>query len=127
MGRQDRSSAKAAAPSWLEPLCKIPISFRGGNKSVYQLLTEINPDLSDRLRFIELVSGRLKNDPALVEAWQGYSYDKRVDSGPYLDRTKVGYYEQGEFRDKRSHPTPASACADFIFREAESVLHPKPR
>jgi hypothetical protein len=74
-----------------------------------------------------LVAGRVKNDPALVEAWQDYSYDKRVDSGPYLDRTKVGNYERGEYRDKRSHPTPASACADFIFREAQSILHLKPR
>ncbi len=80
------------------------------------------PTSPDRSRFIELVVGRLKNDLTLVEAWQNYSYDKRVDSGPYLDGTKVGHYTQGEFLDKRSHPKPHIACADFIFREAQSVL-----
>jgi hypothetical protein len=115
-------AASASTPSWLEPVCRIPLDFRAGGKSVRQLFTESDPDLSDRSRFIDLVAGRLRKDPALVEAWQDYSLNKRVDEGPYLEGSKVGYYARGERLDKRTHAKPAMACADFIFREAESVL-----
>lgn len=113
-------------PLMLEPLCKVPIEFREGSKSVFQLFTEINPDLSDRSRFIELVAGRLKNDPALVEAWQNYSYEKRVDRGPYLDRTKVGYYERGEFLISactQLRPLPA-LTSSFAKRNVSSIRNP---
>jgi hypothetical protein len=122
MGGHGQSAANAAAPSWLDPLCRIPLEFGRGSKSVHQLFTESNPDLSDRSRFIDLVAGRLKSDSALVEAWQNYSFDEGVDEGPYLEGTKVGYYARGERLDKRTHAKPAMACADFIFREAQSVL-----
>lgn len=125
MRRNDSSTDNAAVPAWVESVCVIPLEFRGGSKSVLQLFTESIPDLSDRPRFIELVADRLKDDPRLVEAWQNYSWDKRVDEGPYLDGTKVGYYRQGQFLDKRTHAKPSLGCADFIFREAQSVLRPK--
>lgn len=122
MREQIPSGASPRTPSWLEPVCRIPLDFRAGAKSVRQLFTESDPDISDRSLFIDLVAGRLRNDPALVEAWQDYSLNKRVDEGPYLDGTKVGYYARGERFDKRTHAKPATACADFIFREAQSVL-----
>jgi len=122
-----RTAPRIPGPPWLEPLVQIPVMYRGGLKSPLELFTEANPDLSDRSRFVNLVADRLKNDSALVRTWQDYSADKRVDSGPYLDGTKVGYYSDGQYRDKRSHPKPYIACADFIFREAQTILEPNQR
>ena len=62
------------------------------------LLQEPSPDLSDRQRFIELVSGYFDRHQELLETWQTYPYDKRSSSSPYLDGTEVGFFS-GECRN----------------------------
>lgn len=57
-----------------------------------------------------------------MDAWQGYSYDKRTTSGPYLDRKKVGYFDGSGMVDVRQYHDPSRACADFVCREAITVL-----
>ena len=116
------------SPPWLEPLVWIAIDRRHG-PSIRELFETAQPDLSDP-RFEELVRERLANDPALIAAWQGYSDDKRTSSGPYLDRNRVGFFDiSGEPRRSavRNHKNPVDACADFIHREAASVLERGPR
>jgi len=123
IGRKGRKDE----PPWLEPLCRIAVDFRQTNRSIYRLFDEANPDLSDRSGFVALVESRLRADATLVRAWQDYSADKRVDAGPWVDGTKVGYYIRGhDNRDKRTHRTPAAACADFIYCEARVVLSQPP-
>jgi hypothetical protein len=68
------------------------------------------------------VEQRLRRDAGLVEAWQGYSWDKRTSPSPYLDGVEVGFYDGGR-RDVATHRDEASACADFLFREASWVLN----
>jgi hypothetical protein len=72
---------------------------------------------------VEAVAAYLAQHPALVDAWIGYSEDKRVSSGWYVvaspgERFEVGYYPKGEtlyFEDRDR------ACAEFIVREVRSI------
>jgi hypothetical protein len=73
--------------------------------------------------FIDLVADWLGKHPVLIQEWQGWSDDKRVSSGPYMDRFTVGIYDHG-YQDVRHHRRLERACADFILREARGVLVP---
>jgi hypothetical protein len=115
----------ADVPGWLEPLCRIPLDFRSGRLSILQLFEHAKPDLTDA-RFASLVRERLRSDPLLITAWQDYSYDKRTDSGPYMEEGRVGFFDifegQGRRSDVRNHKHLAEACVDFIYREAAWVI-----
>jgi hypothetical protein len=117
--------ATGAKPLWLEPLVRVALDWREGSSSIRQLFEQAAPDLSDP-RFEWLVRERLRNDPALIDAWQNYSYDKRGSPSPYLDRNRVGFFEvvgeQPTHSAVRNHKNPVDACADFIHREAAWVL-----
>ena len=108
-------------PEWVERLCDLPVRFRAGNLSIRVLMEESAPDLSDVDRARALIRHRLAEEPALVEAWQTYSYDKRSSPSPYLDDCEVGYFD-GKRRDVVRNDDRLDACADFIMREARSVL-----
>jgi hypothetical protein len=114
-----------AAPEWVKPLCEIALAWRGGRVSIHQHFQHASPDLSDG-RFGAFVRAYLSHHPALIDAWQAYSEDKRTSSGPYLDGRKVGFCEvldgKGRLRDVRGYRDRAAACADFVYREAMSVL-----
>jgi len=92
-----------------------------GNGSVLlrQLFGRASPDLSDAARAAALIRLRLGEDPALAEAWQTYSCDKR--SRPYLDDCEVGLFD-GKRREVVRYEDRLDACADFIIREARWVL-----
>ncbi len=109
-------------PAWVEPLCAIATIWRASGKSIHQNFQNAAPELADlpRLRF--LIGEYLALHRELVDAWQGYSEDKRTSSGPYLDRKKVGYFDGEHLLDVRQYHDLARACADFICREAVSVL-----
>jgi hypothetical protein len=82
----------------------------------------IDPDLSDRTAFQTAVTARLNEEPTLIDAWQTFSWDNRGSPPPYLDGLEVGFYDDGR-QDVYVHGDRASACADFLFRKASSVLH----
>lgn len=67
------------------------------------------------------VEEQVRRNPAVVEAWQTYSYDKRGTPSHYLDGTEVGFYD-GAVQDVIRHANPVDACVDFICREAQRVL-----
>jgi hypothetical protein len=112
-------------PPWLESLCRIPLSSRRSSLSIHDLFERAGPDLGNP-RFVALVRAQLSKDPALVRAWQEYSYDKRGSPSPYMDGTEVGFFEVDDGRtrsvDVRHYDNPVDACADFVFREAVWVL-----
>lgn len=109
-------------PNWVEAMCRAVESQQGSGKSILQAFREAAPDLSD-LRRVRLLAGEfLSSQPMLVDAWQGYSYDKRTSSGPYLDWKKVGYFDGRREIDVRQYHDRSRACADFVCREAVSVL-----
>ena len=109
------------APEWVESLCELPVRFRAGNVSIRVLMEESAPDLSDVDRAKVLIRHRLAEEPALAEAWQTYSYDKRSTPSPYLDDCEVGQFD-GKRRDVVRYNDRLDACADFIVRDARSVL-----
>jgi len=110
-----------AVPEWVEELCHPPVRFRAGDVSIRQLAEASAPDLSDDGRAKALVRKRLGEEPELVDAWQSYSYDKRTSSGPYLDDCEVGYFDR-QRRDVVRYDDRFDACADFVVREAKSIL-----
>jgi len=112
--------ADKTEPEWVDRLCSVPRDFLG-DKTIIGLFQEASPDLSDRQEFVELVAGYLAHHQELLETWQVYSYDKRVDQGPYLDGTEVGFYSAGR-RAVQHYEHPLDACADFIYLEASWVL-----
>ena len=97
--------------------------FRGGHRSIRDLLIAAAPDLTDYHFVIDLVRMRLGDDPSLVDDWQIYSYDKRSSPILYLDDTEVGFFDR-EKKNRRTYRHPADACAQFIFAEAAWVLEP---
>ena len=80
-------------PSWVEPLCHIAQNWKTGDRSIRQHFERASPDLSDAARATALIRHQLAAEPALAEAWQTYSYDKRSSPSPYLDDCEVGYFD----------------------------------
>jgi hypothetical protein len=108
-------------PEWVESLCKLPLRFRAGGVSIRELVEGSAPDLADLQNATNLIRRRLAEEPRLVDEWQTYSYDKRSSPSPYLDGREVGYFD-GVRREVATHDDQLDACADFIVREARSVL-----
>jgi len=111
-------------PDWVEATCRLPLVYRTGDKSIRQLFEAARDQLHDRAAFIAAAAQWLRHHPELINAWQGYSEDKRRP-GPYLELTslKVGCYDVASgHRDVHVHGDPVDACADFIYREALAVL-----
>ena len=113
------------APDWVKPLCQVALNWKEGRLSIRQHFQNASPDLSDG-RFGAFVRAYLSQHPVLMDAWQAYSEDKRTSSGPYLDGRRVGFFEvldgKGRYQDVRGYRDRAAACADFVYREAMSVL-----
>jgi hypothetical protein len=106
---------------WVEMLCEVPLRFRSDGDPIRVLMQASAPDLSDVDRAKALIRHRLGEEPALAEAWQTYSYDKVSRPRPYLDDCEVGYFD-GKRRDVVRYDDRLDACADYIVREARSVL-----
>jgi len=63
----------------------------------------------------------LLRNPELVQAWQNYSWDKRVSSRPYMDGLTVGFFD-GQRQDVDMFGDQVDACVHFIYREALGVI-----
>jgi hypothetical protein len=116
-----RAVDDAVTPPWVERLCRVAEGFRNGTSSVRQLFVAASPDLADERRVVAMLHNYLADDPAVVEAWQTYSYDKRGIPSPYLDGREVGFFDRDR-RDARTYLDQTDACATFIYREAAWAL-----
>lgn len=108
---------------WADGLTTIVLRWRTGSRSIRDLFEDSAPPeevSDDALR--AAVSESLRQNPALVDAWQTYSYDQRGTPSPYLDGLEVGFFD-GHCRDVLTHATTTDACADFLYRETQWVLH----
>jgi hypothetical protein len=115
------TAVENGVPTWVESVATIAYRWREPGTTVRDLFEDARPNLSDRRVFETSVADRLKRDTGLVDAWQTYSWDKRTSRGPYFDGRDVGFFDRDR-RDVIKHQDRASACADFLFREASWVL-----
>jgi hypothetical protein len=110
-------------PSWVGALCRIPDESRQGG-SILQHFRRARPDLRNEALAVALIRLYLLKTPALIAAWQQYSWDKRT-SGPYLEGCEVGFVpRRGPTQVHGRYEQPVDACAEFIFLEAVAVLRP---
>ena len=70
----------------------------------------------------------LRSDPLKVESWLTWSDDKRTGSGWYLRELEtgefgVGYHPNQTGRELERYSDACIACANYIKREIESILH----
>jgi hypothetical protein len=108
-------------PEWIQRTCRVCQDLRSSGSSIVQSFRDAGPDLTDRGRFVSLVTDYLRSHTYLIGSWQQHSWDKRVSSGPYLEGNEVGYYTHGK-QEVVIHDDPSAACADFLYREATGVL-----
>jgi len=105
-------------------ICELPVRFAArGDVSVLKLLDESGYGHDRGSISVDVVFAYLAQHPNLVNAWLGYSADKRVSSGWYFKETpgnmfEVGYYPAGE---RLSIGDRTRACAEFIVREVRAI------
>jgi len=104
-------------------VCQIPVRLNRGDVSVWTLVDESGYRDSPTVLSVEAVSSYLAQHPALVEAWLGYSADKRVSSGWYIVEKSAGTFEVGSYPQGRPEyfTDRDRACAEFIIREVCSI------
>lgn len=109
---------------WVEQVCTIALRWRHEHSSISDLFAPATAHLDDRAAFIAAITPWIEAHPDVIEAWQGYSEDKRSSPSPYFGRQHdlvVGFYD-GSFNDEVYHTGAVAACVDFIYREASWVL-----
>lgn len=116
-------------PLWTRALVRIPEDFKSSDHSILDLFRAANPNLSDRKMFVSVVVEARREDPNSTQEWIRYSEDKRTSSGPFIlgedaHDYRVGYYLDG-YQDVTAFDDKATAVADFLYREAMSVLRNK--
>ena len=72
---------------------------------------------------VEAVRACLSGRPDLVDAWFGYSEDKRTSSGWYIVQCEDAQFEVGFFPkgERLTIESRALACAEFILREVRAI------
>lgn len=101
-------------------ICNLPIDFRSGDQSTYDLV-RASGIAYHSLTASEVLSV-LESNPTLVDEWLSWSEDQRCTSAYYFmqknDRYVVGRVpgqDQIEFDDR------LAACADFIVKTVNLI------
>jgi hypothetical protein len=105
-------------------ICAVPIELRRrGTVSVAELVAESGYGADPTSLMVEAVSRYLRAHPELIEAWFGYSEDKRTSSGWYVTERSGGMFEIGwhPAGDRVSVSDRADACAEFVVREVRAI------
>lgn len=97
-------------------------TWRRGGAQLADLFFAAGVESVDDDELRRAVRERLADNAALIENWQGYSYDKRWTPSPYMDGVEVGHYDTG-YRHVRKHQTTTDACADFVLTEVRWVVN----
>jgi hypothetical protein len=107
----------------VERLCRLPIDFYGGSKSMVQLVVESQIDANPESLTVPSILVYLTEHPDLIEPWLTWSANKRVSSGWYFSRRSggfvVGFNPNGEVLN---YTRPEPACAEFIVREVKTLI-----
>lgn len=124
MADSARPDAHPALAEIVARICAIPALFKAlGNVSVAELVERSGYRVAAAELTVDAISSYLRERPDLIEAWLGYSEDKRTSSGWYIrqlsrDAFEIGWYPQGE---RIVVSGKAEACAEFIIREIRSI------
>jgi ubiquinone biosynthesis protein COQ9 len=105
-----------------ERICRLPVDFYGGSKSMSQLVAESGITACFALLTVDNLSAYLAAHQDLCEQWLRWSANKRATSGWYFkrhaDNFVVGFYPRAEVLTVRD---PAVACAEFVVREVAAL------
>lgn len=115
--------------NWVEEVCNLPLTFRlpENNSSMRDLLAPADAYLDDRSAFFAAITPWIQTHVNLVDAWIGYSQDRRGSPAPYFVRESgslvVGFFDSTSgISDEIHHTDEVEACVDYIYREAFWVL-----
>jgi len=104
-------------------ICNLPEQLESQkNKSLVQLLKELNIDRKKPTISTEDIEDYLKDNASLIESWILYSMNKRTSESWYFikeNNTKyiVGYLFKDSSKKEFKYSDPAQACAVFIHNE----------
>jgi len=115
----------------IERVCRLPIDFYNGSKSMLQLVAESGIQAHLAALSPKVLESYIRDHPHIVEHWLRWSANKRVTSGWFFSHQaggfSVGFHPQGAVLN---FTEPATACAEFVIREVSglaAMLDPKKR
>ena len=113
--------------SLINEIISFPEKFlRLGNISIYPFLKDIGYFKDYDQVQEDNIAKALIQQPEYINTWFGWSEDKRVTSGWYIQDKEDGNFLVGYFPKNDEHPQVlytniTNACAGFIKREIEDV------
>lgn len=115
--------------SIIAEICSLPKQLEQvKNKSIIQLLEELDVDRKNLKKSIEDIKSYLKDNSALIENWLVYSMNKRTTKGWYFNKENrnkyiVGYFSNNVRKKKElKYTDAANACAFFMYNELLEIL-----
>jgi len=105
-------------------VARMPVDFKEqGTLSAVELIRRSGVVENPQALSSAAVRSCLVEEPALVDAWEAWSQDKRTSTGWYFapdgSRYVVGFYpsqEESTFND------PFEACSAFILHEVQELM-----
>jgi hypothetical protein len=110
----------------VERVCRLPVEYPGSGISWRDLVARSGYSADHEPMLGKQLVEYLRDNPDLIDAWFGFSADKRTTSGWYLQEDGrggyvIGWYPgstQDRFADR------VLACAEFIRRELGGSVGP---
>jgi hypothetical protein len=107
----------------VDRVCRLPIDFYGGSKSMVQLVAESGIVEHPEILKLETITTCMASHSEYIEKWLLWSANKRVASGWFfvreVDQFVVGFHPKG---DRLTYSEPAVACAEFVIREVNRLM-----
>jgi hypothetical protein len=110
----------------VEAVCRLPITFRAGTKSMTELVFESGLVAARDTLTREGIEAHLTRNPDAIENWFGYSEDQRCSPCWWVarvgqDRYQVGLSGEPDTRPPMDFSTRIGACVEYVYREAMAI------
>jgi len=108
-------------------LCRMPLDFYAGSKSMAQLATESGVDRCPAALAVPDLRTYIADHPEVVERWLRWSHKPYANTWIFERRGSgfvVFYYPKG---DELKIEDPALACAEFVVREVKGIMERRRR
>ena len=109
-------------------ICELPLDFKNGNKSSYQLAKDSGFINDNKNNIILDIKEYLQNHISLINNWEIWSKDKRTTEGFYLileNINAVGYLGSTLNENEKYFNSALDACSEYIYLEISSILNLK--